>query len=162
MTQSSPRPGDGSHTKRCVSCHRPSKDKTCPRCRKQRSRKRKQLQKPRYAARDRADVTNPVLDEVLQCCGTWPDSRPDRAGLIRQAARLGIHLTDTQAGALINSCYRISPREKLTGMARLVREQQRPTEPPALEGLLVYLDEFRRRHDRFVRAMAAHRSEVAA
>jgi hypothetical protein len=117
---------------------------------------------PRNTCRDRGDASNPVLDEVLATCGGWPnESRADRARLIRHAANLGIALSDTQAGCLIDGSYRRSPREKLIQIAAAVREKQRADRESEL-GELVDLETFRRRHARFVNSLPVAYSRVAA
>jgi hypothetical protein len=125
------------------------------------SRKRKLTEKPRNTCRDRGDASNPVLDQVLNTCGSWPDeSRADRARLIQHAASLGFALSDSQAGRLIEGCYRLSPREKLIKIAAAVREKQRADRESEL-GELVDLDTFRRRHEQFVKGLSAVDARLA-
>jgi len=73
-----------------------------------------------------SEHSDPTVSAVLAGCGSWPsESRPDRARLIAHAARLGIRLSDTAAGAWIDRSYRESPHRKLDRLATTHRAADR-------------------------------------
>lgn len=127
--RSSARSGDSGHddepaepSRRCKACgasidHRGPRAQTCSdSCRVALHRKQTEI---RVVITPVQDVTWATVDRQ---CGSWPQrSSRERARLIKRAGELGMALTDTQAGGLIEMSWSESPLLKLERIAGLLR-----------------------------------------